>query len=82
MQKNETAVEQLPGNCASVVDEMGLFQGVKGDQATFGDITTTVFSMALNEGGKSNRIGVVFDTYREGSIKNSERLLRGEGRGN
>ena len=30
--------------------------------------------MTLNEGDKSNRIGVVFDTYRENSIKNSERL--------
>ena len=78
LQSNVTAVEQLPENCASVVDGMGLVQRVKGDQAAFGDIATTVFSMALNEGGKSNRIDVVFDTYRENSIKNSERLLRGE----
>ena len=34
--------------------------------------------MALNEGGKSNRIDVLFHTYRENSIKNSERSLRGE----
>ena len=70
--------EQLPDNCASVVDRMSLVQRVKSNQATFGDIATTVFSMALNEGGKSNRIDIVFDMYHENSIKNSERLLRGE----
>uniref|UniRef100_UPI00358DDB47 uncharacterized protein n=1 Tax=Myxine glutinosa TaxID=7769 RepID=UPI00358DDB47 len=32
--------------------------------------------MALKEGANSNRIDVVFDTYRETSIKNSERSLR------
>jgi len=78
LQRNVTAVEQLPENCASVVDGIGLVQRVKGDQATFADIATTVFSMVLDEGDKSNRIDVVFDTYRENSIKNSERLLRGE----
>jgi len=50
----------------------------KGDQATFGDITTTVLSMALSEGAESNSIYVVFDTYYENAIKYNERLLRGE----
>ena len=77
LQRNVATIEQLPGNCASVVDGMNIVQRVKGDQATFGDIATTVLSMALNEGGRCNRLDVVFDTYRENSIKNSERLLRG-----
>lgn len=34
--------------------------------------------MALNEGSQSNRVDVVFDTYCENSIKDSERSLRGE----
>ena len=34
--------------------------------------------MALHEDGHSKRIDVVFDTYKEESIKNSERSLRGE----
>ena len=72
LQRNVTTVEKLPQNCASVVDGMGLVQRVKGDQATFGDVATTVLSMTLNEGAESNRIDVVFDTYRENSIKYSE----------
>ena len=70
-------IEQLPGNSASVIDGMKLVQRVKGDQGTFGDVATTVLSMALREGAESYRINVVFDTYRDNAIKNCERTLRG-----
>ena len=69
--------EQLPGNSASVLDGMNLVQRVKGDQVTFGDVATTVLSMALREGAESDRIDVLFDTYRDNSINNCERILRG-----
>lgn len=48
---------------------MNLVQRVKGDQVTFGDVANTVLSMALREGADSDRRDVVFDTYRENSIK-------------
>ena len=38
----------------------------------------TVLSMAVKGGVWCNRIDVVFHTYKELSIKNSERQLRGE----
>ena len=75
LQKNVAVAEQFPGNSASVVDGMNLVQRVKGDQATFGDVATTVLSMALKEWCQSNRIDVVFDKYQENSIKNSERSV-------
>jgi len=50
---------------------MNFVQRVKGDQASFGDVVTTVLSMALNEGIQSNIIYVVLDTYKINSIKNS-----------
>ena len=56
---------------------MNLVQRVKSDQVTFGDVATTVLSMALREGAESDRIDVVFDTYQYNSIKNCERILRG-----
>ena len=41
-------------------------------------LQASFFTMALNEGGlQSTRIDVVFDTYREVSIKNVERGIRG-----
>ena len=56
---------------------MNLVQRVKGDQATFGDVASTILLMALREGSQSNPIDVVFDTYQENSIENSERSVRG-----
>ena len=61
---------------------MNLVQRITSDQATFGDIAATVFSLALNEGRHSKRIDVVFDTYQKNSIKNSESLLHGGETGN
>ncbi len=77
LQKNVPVVEQLPGNCVLIIDGMNLVQKVKGDQATFGDVASTVLSIALSEGRQSSRIDVVFDTYKDNSIKNRERTVRG-----
>ena len=46
---------------------------VGGGQTTFGMVVSSLLSMALHEGSQSKRIDVVFDTYREMSIKNAER---------
>ena len=51
---------------------------MKGDEITFRDVDTTILVMALREGSHSSRIDVVFDTYKENSIKNCERSLRVE----
>lgn len=52
---------------------MGLVQRLKGDGKTFGAIAGSVLNMALHEGENSTRIDVVFDVYRNTSIKNAER---------
>ena len=78
LQKNVQATEEVPANSAAVIDGMSLMQRVKGDQLTFGDVAIIVLSMAMKEEAQCNRIDVVFDTYKELSIKNSEQLLRGE----
>ena len=78
LQKNVAVADKLPPNPACVIDGMKLVQRVKGDRVTFGDIATRVLTMALCEGGTSYRIDIFFYTYRMNSIKNSERLARGE----
>ena len=63
---------------------MGLVQkiNVASSQTTFGIVASTFFTMALNEGGpQSTRIDIVFVTYREISIKNVEKGIRGEVQG-
>ncbi len=57
-----------------MVSGMNLVQRIKGDQTTFGEVATTVLSMALTEGSQSNRIDVVFDTYTK---RNSKGAIRG-----
>lgn len=51
-----------------MVNGMNLVQRVKGDQATFGGVATTILSMTRSEGSQSNRTDVVFDTYRENDV--------------
>lgn len=75
LQKNVQVCEDVPVNSAAIIDGMSLVQRLKGDQLTFGDIAMTVLSMAMKEGVRCNRIDVIFDTYKELSIKNSERQL-------
>ena len=45
--------------------------------STFVDVAESVFSMVLNEGRICSRIEIVFDVYRELSIKSAKRQLRG-----
>ena len=50
LQKGVAVTDQFPQNSVSLIDGMNLVQRIKGDQATFGDIAATMFSMSLNEG--------------------------------
>ena len=75
LQKNVQVSEEVPVNSAAVIDGMSLVQRLKGDQLTFGDVAMSVLSMAMKEGVRCNRIDVVFDTYKELSIKNSIRSM-------
>ncbi|KAI8496435.1 hypothetical protein Bbelb_257340 [Branchiostoma belcheri] len=60
---------------------MAQVQRLKGDNMSFAAVAETLFHKVLNEGGTSIRIDVVFDDYRDGSIKNAEREKRGGGSG-
>ena len=60
---------------------MALVQRLKGGQKTFAEIAESLFSMALNEDTSSDGIDVVFDDYRDDSIKSADRENRGEGSG-
>ena len=81
LQKNVQASDAIPHPSACVIDGMALVQRLKGDQKTFAAVAEALLGRVLNEGGTSDRIDVVFDDYREESIKNAERINRGEGSG-
>ena len=82
LKKNALAVESFPQPCACVIDGMALVQRMKGDHKTFSEAADYLLRMVLNEGGNSRRIDVVFDVYRDDSIRNAERERRGAETGN
>ena len=66
---------QMPS--VSIIDGMSIVQKISGDKKTLAEISALVLLYGLQEGGSSRRIDFVFDLYKERSIKDSERILRG-----
>ena len=54
---------------------------ISGDNRTFGDIVKSIFMIAVQSGNTSSRIDIVFDVYKDNSIKTAEREDRGEATG-
>ena len=73
--QNVPVVEVFTEKSACIVDGMSIVQKLDGNQKTFGDIAKTVLKIVIHEGDKCDRVDVVFDVYREGSIKDAERAL-------
>ena len=57
-----------------------LVQTMNGDDQPFGQLAESALTHILHEGVNSHINDVVFDTYREDSIKNTERSNRGSTR--
>ena len=66
---------RTPSTC--IIDVMGLVQRMNGVNKTFAQLAESVLSMVLYVGVQSGRVDVVFDAYRQPSIKDSDRLNRG-----
>ena len=57
---------------------MSLVQKIKGKQKTFNEVAETLFRNAMSQKGSCNRIDIVFDVYKQKSIKYAERRNRGD----
>ena len=57
---------------------MPLIQKLKVEHLIFGEIAEKALSRVLREGDGTNRIDIMFDMYRDPSIKSVERELRSE----
>ena len=76
--QNVPVVEVFTEKSACIVDGMSIVQKLDGNQKNF---AKTVLKIVICEGDKCDRVDVVFDVYREGSIKDAERVNRGSGSG-
>ena len=79
--EGRSIADYFPDKSAIVIGGMSLVQNVGQNDGKFGDIAAVVLSMVLKEGTQSSRIDIVFDTYRDMSIKNVERTLQLDDRG-
>ena len=75
--KDVPAADVIPQPSARIIDGMVMVQEIRGDQKTFAEVADNRLSMVLHEGTDSQRIDVVFDVYRDSSIKNAEIDKRG-----
>ena len=67
LEKLSAPEESLPANIVTIV------QKINGNLRTFEDIAKSVFNRILHEAVGSKRVDVIFDVYRDISIKNIER---------
>lgn len=78
LEKNATPSESYEKPAACIIDGMALIQKVNGDRKTFAEIADLALGSVLRESSECQRIDVVFDVYRDVSIKQAERDKRGE----
>jgi len=76
-----SATEELPQPNATLIDAMGLIQKMHGENHTFAELSDRVLAQILHTSHGSSRIDVVFDVYRDHSIKSAERVNRGSQEG-
>jgi len=81
IEKEAAKVDPPSDRTATIIDGMGLVQKMNGDNHTFAEMSQRILNYVLNEGKGSSRIDVVFDTYKDSSIKNAERMNRGSAEG-
>ena len=67
---------ELPTAC--VIDAMSFVQKLDSNHKMFSKISTALFRKVMVEGNPYQRTDVIFDKYHSVSIKNPERMKRGE----
>ena len=82
LQQSVPFADVIPQPSASMVDAMALVQRLKGDHKTFAEVAESLLCLVLHEGSNSERIDIIFDVYKENSIKNAEREKGGAEFGN
>ena len=68
----------MPRYSCSVIDGMALVRKIKGTGLTFNQLANDLLNTVFETGIESTRINVVFDVYKDYSIKNAERKRRCE----
>lgn len=81
LEKQASSEENVTLPSATIIDAMSLVQKLEGDNRTFEELSDQLFNRALQSNPISKRVDVVFDIYKEPSIKQAERVHRGSEHG-
>ena len=76
LESKVSAAENVQHPSACIIDGMSIVQKLKGENLTFDEVADMLLSAVLNTSASSNRDDVVFDVYKQISIKDAERALR------
>ena len=77
LEKLSLPIEKIDELSACIIDGMSIVQKTQANHKTFSDLANSLFSKVMHEGANSKHVDVVFDVYRENSIKDIERSKRG-----
>ena len=72
-EKHVSPAESIRTPSTYIIDGMGLVQRMNGNNKTCAQLAESILSMVLYVGAQSGRVDVVFDAYRQPSIKDSEK---------
>jgi len=81
LEANVSSAEEITQPSASIIDGMSLIQKTNGDHMTFDELADQVLANVMRAAGSSQRVDVVFDVYKQLSIKDPERTTRGSDTG-
>ena len=78
LEKDATPLTSPSMNHAAIIYGIAVVQKCKptGNLKTFEQMTSDTLELILSTSKQAERIDIVFDVYRESSIKNTERLRR------
>lgn len=79
LEKGNTAVDQIPTPFSPIFDGMALVRKFKSTGLTYNEFADDLLKYAVSCSPGAKRVDIVFDVYRENSIKNAERGHRSTG---
>ena len=76
IENDAPALDVIPRNCVGIFDGMGEVQSYKAAGLTFGEFSDGLLRSILNKAATFIRIDIVFDVYKDISIKAAGRRKR------
>ena len=81
LEEKVSATESVSVPSLTIIGGMSLIHKLPGENRTFSEVSDHLFSLVLQAAGSSEGVDIVFDVYKDQSIKDADRLSRGSSDG-